>query len=71
MEYLREILTDVEMTMDDLVSVHVFATDLSTFDEFNRVYRTYFTKEYPARAFVGVADLNGSRFEVTGMAVRR
>lgn len=71
MEYLREILADAAMTMDDLVSVQVFSTDLSAIDEFNRVYRTYFTKEYPARAFVGVADLNGSRFELTGVAVRR
>ena len=36
------------------------------------VYRTYFTREFPARAFVGAGSLlNDARFEVFGIAVRR
>ena len=30
------------MTMDDLVSVQIFCTDLKLYDTFNKVYRTYF-----------------------------
>jgi len=72
MEYMKETLTDGGMTMDDLVSVQVFASDLSTYAAFNRVYRTYFTKEYPARAFLGIANvLYGARFEVQAIAVKR
>lgn len=59
-------------TMDDIVSVQVYCTDLSLYQAFNDVYRTYFSQEYPARAFIGVASLLfDARFEVQGIAVRR
>lgn len=59
-------------TMDDLVSVQVFCSDLSLYDDFNAVYRTYFEKEFPARAFIGSGPLLfGARFEIQGTAVRR
>lgn len=60
------------MTMDDIVSIQVFCTDLAHYQAFNDVYRTFFTQEYPARAFIGVATLLfDARFEVQGIAVRR
>ena len=60
------------MTMDDLVTVQVFCPDLSLYEEFNAVYRTYFTGGYPARAFVGSGPLlRGGHFEVLGTAIRR
>jgi reactive intermediate/imine deaminase len=60
------------MTMDDLVSVQVFCPDLTLYDRFNAIYRTYFKGEMPARAFIGSGPLLwGSRFEVQGIAVRR
>jgi 2-iminobutanoate/2-iminopropanoate deaminase len=43
--------------MDDLVSVTVYCTDLGLYNTFNAVYRTYFGKNFPARAFIGVATL--------------
>jgi enamine deaminase RidA (YjgF/YER057c/UK114 family) len=60
------------MTMDDLVSVQVFCPDLTLYDAFNKIYRTYFTKDFPARAFIGSGSLLfGARFEVQGTAVKR
>jgi len=60
------------MSLDDLVWVQVFATDLASFDEFGTVYASYFTGPLPARSFVGVAGLmGGAHFEVNGIAVRR
>ena len=60
------------MTMDDLVSVQVFCSDVAHYAAFNAVYRTYFTREFPARAFVGVGTLLfEARFEVQGIAVKR
>ena len=60
------------LTMDDLVSVQIFCSDVKHYAAFNDVYRTYFTKEYPARAFIGSgALLFGARFEVMGIAVKR
>jgi 2-iminobutanoate/2-iminopropanoate deaminase len=72
MENVKATLGRAGMTMDDLVSVQVFCSDLSTYAEFNRVYRTYFTKEFPSRAFLGVAHvLFGARFEIQSVAVKR
>lgn len=69
---IRGTLQGAGMTMDDLVQVQVFAADLGDYAAFNTVYRTYFTGEFPARAFVGAGSLlNNARFEVLGTAVRR
>jgi reactive intermediate/imine deaminase len=78
-EEARLVLDDVKatleaagMSMDDLVFVQVFCSNVSYYDEFNRVYRKYFTKEFPARAFLGAGTLlYGARFEVQAIAVRR
>lgn len=68
----REVLAKAGMSMDDLVYATVYCTDLSLFERFNKVYRTFFRREFPARAFLGVADLVlGARFEIQGMAVKR
>lgn len=58
--------------MDDLVSVQVFCPDLELYDTFNAVYRTYFERGFPARAFIGSGPLlRGARFEVNAIAVKR
>jgi 2-iminobutanoate/2-iminopropanoate deaminase len=72
LEGMKSTLTAAGLTMDDLVSVQVFCPDLTLYDRFNEVYRTYFTKEFPARAFIGSGPLlRGGRFEIQGIAVRR
>jgi 2-iminobutanoate/2-iminopropanoate deaminase len=65
-------LKSAGLTMDDLVSVQIFCSDVKHYAAFNQVYRTYFSREYPARAFIGSgALLFGARFEVQGIAVKR
>jgi 2-iminobutanoate/2-iminopropanoate deaminase len=69
---VRRTLEAAGMTMDDLVSVQVFCSDVSYYAAFNGVYRTFFEGEFPARAFLGSGTLlNGARFEVQGIAVKR
>jgi 2-iminobutanoate/2-iminopropanoate deaminase len=69
---VRSTLQKAGMTMDDLVSVQVFCSDLSHYNAFNRVYRGYFAKEFPARAFIGSGPLLfNARFEVQAIAVKR
>jgi reactive intermediate/imine deaminase len=69
---MKTTLAAANMTMDDLVSVQVFCPDLSLYDKFNEIYRTYFTKDFPARAFIGSGPLlRGGHFEMQGIAVRR
>lgn len=65
-------LTAAGMTMDDLVYVQVFCSDLSLYDKFNAAYRAQFTKDFPARAFIGAGSLlRGGHFEMQAIAVRR
>jgi len=60
------------LTMDDLVWVQVFSSNLADYGDFNTVYRTYFKGPMPARAFLGVDHLlGGAKFEVMGIAVKR
>lgn len=71
MNAVQQTLHRAGMTMDDVVSVQVFCTDLHDYAAFNDVYKTYFHGHYPARAFIGAASLLfGARYEVMGIAVR-
>ena len=68
----KTLLTQAGFTMDDLVYVQISCTDLSFYDKFNALYKSYFTKDLPARQFVGVASLlRGGHFEMQAIAVRR
>lgn len=71
MERVKRSVEAAGATMDDLVSVQVFCSDLAQYDTFNKVYATFFRKKHPARAFIGSGPLLfGARFEVQGIAVR-
>jgi 2-iminobutanoate/2-iminopropanoate deaminase len=71
MDRVKHVVEQAGMTMDDVVSIQVFCTDLRDYDAFNGVYKTYFHGHYPARTFIGVASLLfGARYEVNGIAVR-
>jgi reactive intermediate/imine deaminase len=72
MDGMKARLEMVGMSMDDLVMVEVYCPDLSLYDQFNDIYRTYFTDHFPARAFLGSGPLlRDGHFEVTGVAVRQ
>jgi len=69
---IKATLAEAGMTMEDVVYFQVFCPDVSLYDRFNTVYRTYFEKDYPARAFIGSGPLlRGGHFEVQGIAVRQ
>jgi reactive intermediate/imine deaminase len=59
----REILAAAGMTFDNVVSSRIYITDNTRFQEMNKVYTTYFTKEPPARATV-VAPLMGPQYQI-------
>jgi 2-iminobutanoate/2-iminopropanoate deaminase len=76
MEHLKVTLGAAGMRMSDLVSVQIYCTDMHLYDTFDSIYRSYFSRsyfsgDYPARAFVGVHELAlGAHFEVIAVAVR-
>ncbi len=72
MDGVKQTVESAGLSMDDVVSVQIFCTDLKLYDTFNGVYKTYFHGDYPARAFIGANQLlRGGRYEVMGIAVKR
>jgi 2-iminobutanoate/2-iminopropanoate deaminase len=72
MNNIKKTVEAAGYTMDDLVWVQIFTSDLKYYSDFNTVYRTYFKNaQLPARAFIGAGSLlGGAHFEVMGIAVR-
>ncbi len=57
-------------TLDDMVKLNVFLTDLGNFAKVNEIMAQYFNEPYPARAAVGVASLpRGADVEADGVLV--
>jgi len=72
MDGIKKTVESAGLSMDDIVSMQVFCTDLKYYDAFNAVYKTYFHDNFPARAFVGTDKLlRNGKFEVLGIAVKR
>jgi 2-iminobutanoate/2-iminopropanoate deaminase len=68
---VKRTLEAAGLTMDDLLSVQIFCSDVTLFEKFNTVYRTYFKVDFPARAFLGSGRLLfDARFEVQAVAGR-
>jgi 2-iminobutanoate/2-iminopropanoate deaminase len=66
------VLRESGMSMDELVWVQIYSPDVSLWERFNVAYLKHFSKELPARAFIGSGPLlKGGRFEMLGVAVRR
>ncbi len=62
---LAAIVTAAKTTLDDVVKVTIFLTDLTHFALVNTVMAEHFKEPYPARAAVGVASLpRGALIEV-------
>jgi len=72
MDGIKKTVENAGLSMDDIVSMQIFCTDLKYYDTFNAVYKTYFHDNFPARAFVGTDKLlRNGKFEVLGIAVKR
>lgn len=72
MDGIKHTVEQAGFTMDDIVSVQVFCSDLKYYETFNNVYKTYFHENYPARAFVGAGSLlRNGKYEVLGIAVKK
>lgn len=71
LDSFRETLSRGGCAMDDLVYVQIFCSDVSLFEKFNAIYRAYFEKDLPSRAFIGSGPLLfGARFEIQGIALK-
>jgi len=72
MDGIQKTVQAAGFSMDDIVSMQVFCTDLKFYDTFNSVYKTYFHGDFPARAFLGTDKLlRGAKYEVMGIAIKK
>lgn len=70
-EGFQAVLREAGMTMDDLVWVQVYSPDISLWQRFNSAYVRLFSREFPARGFLGSGRLLlKGRFEMLGIAVK-
>lgn len=67
-ENVRTILDAAGASLDDVVKVNAYVTDLMRFAEFNEVYKEFFQHDPPARTTVATALL-GMLVEVDCIAV--
>jgi 2-iminobutanoate/2-iminopropanoate deaminase len=73
LDSLKGTLNQAGMSMDDLVYVQIACSDLSLYEKFNMIYKSYFTtKDFPPREFIGAGSLlRGGHFELQAIAVKR
>ena len=54
---LRAVATAADSSLNDMVKLNVYLTDMGNFSRVNEIMVTYFHQPYPARAAVGVSAL--------------
>ena len=69
---IKRILGACDASVDDVVKVTVYLTDIATFAEMNEAYIAVFGDDPPARATVGVSQLVlGAGVQIECVAVRQ
>ncbi|MDO8311451.1 MAG: RidA family protein [Sideroxyarcus sp.] len=67
---LRAVASAAGGSLNDVVKINIYLTDLAHFAKVNEIMATYFHQPYPARAAVGVATLpRGALVEADGVLV--
>lgn len=76
-EQVRQVLDNVKaivessgLTMDHVVYTQVYLSDISQFEELNKVFAESFPKTPPARAVLGVARIPAPPIQINAVAVR-
>jgi reactive intermediate/imine deaminase len=70
LDNVKSIVEAAGLTMNNVVYTQVYLTDISKYDEMNRVFGEYFAKTPPARAVLGVAAVPNASIAINAVAVR-
>lgn len=69
LENIKSILESEALSLDDVIKITIFITDINYFDSLNKVYLKYFPSHKPARTCVTVSSLAmGARVEIEAVA---
>lgn len=71
LENVKAVLEAAGASLEDVVKVTVFVTDIGQFSLINEIYAQYFSNHKPARSLVEVAKLPlGGEIEIEAIAVK-
>lgn len=71
LENVKAVLKSAGATLEDVVKVNVYVTDIEKFSLINEVYAEYFSSHKPARALVEVSRLPlGGEIEIEAVAMK-
>ena len=69
MSNIKSILSEADASLDDIVKVVVYVTDMSIMPELNKAYPNYFSVPFPVREAVCVKELPlGADIEISVIA---
>lgn len=67
LDNLRRVLEAGGATLDDVVSIQAYLSDIDHWNAFNQVYRETFSPPYPSRTTIA-AELHGALVEISAVA---
>ena len=70
LDNVKAVLESAGLTLETVVYVHVYLTDIGSYSEMNRIFGEYFPKTPPARAVLGVSALPDPPVQINAVAVR-
>jgi reactive intermediate/imine deaminase len=70
LDNIKAIVETAGLNMNHVVYVQVFLENIKHYDELNEVFSSYFPKDPPARAILGVARVPGPAVQISAVAVR-
>ncbi len=70
LDNVKSVLESAGLTLENVVYVHVYLTDIGSYSEMNRIFGEYFPKTPPARAVLGVSALPDPPVQINAVAVR-
>lgn len=53
----KAVLESAGYTLKDVVQCQVFVSDMNNYPSFNKIYKEYFTEDFPARAVLEVSSI--------------
>ena len=72
MKNITSILNKANMTIENIIKTSVFMKDLSSFSDFNNIYKSFFKEKFPARETIEVSKLPmDARIEISIIAYKK
>ncbi|MAZ01085.1 MAG: reactive intermediate/imine deaminase [Flavobacteriales bacterium] len=72
MENITSILNEANMKIENIIKTSVFMKDLSSFSDFNNIYKSFFKEKFPARETIEVSKLPmDARIEISIIAYKK